>query len=93
VLVYDVQGNCVGSFGQPSDTPADNTQFDTIGGIAVDADGNVYVADSAAGRLLKFAPFVDTIMPLVQQDQPGDGIVIPQQNEATEEVTAEVPAG
>jgi sugar lactone lactonase YvrE len=67
VLVYDLTGNCVGSFGQPSDVPVDNTQFDTIGGLATDAEGNVYVSDSSAGRVLKFAPFVDTVMPAPNQ--------------------------
>ena len=66
VLVYDLQGNCVGSFGQPTDTPTDNTQFTTVGGIATDADGNVYVDDATAGRVLRFAPFVDEIMPAPQ---------------------------
>lgn len=91
VLVYDLQGNCVGSFGQPSDTPVDSTQFDTIGGIATDSDGNVYVADASAGRLLKFAPFIDTIMPLPQEDLSGE--VLPQQDAGLEEVTPEVPVG
>ncbi|MBE2268742.1 MAG: SMP-30/gluconolactonase/LRE family protein, partial [Anaerolinea sp.] len=59
VLVYDLDGNCLGSFGQPSDQLVDTSQFDTIGGIAVDAAGNVYVADAAAGRVLRFAPFID----------------------------------
>ena len=49
VLVYDLQGNCVGSFGQPSDTVTDNSQFKTVGGIATDAEGNVYVDDSGGG--------------------------------------------
>ncbi|MCC6805697.1 MAG: 6-bladed beta-propeller, partial [Anaerolineae bacterium] len=96
VLVYDLLGNCVGSFGQPSDTPVDSTQFDTIGGIAVDADGYVYVADSAAGRLLKFAPFVDTVVTMPQNDQSnqsgGCGIpLLPE--EATEEATSDAAAG
>ncbi len=83
VLVYDPQGNCVGSFGQPSDTPTDNTQFNTIGGIATDADGNVYVVDAAAGRILKFAPFVDTVM----ADSAGAPSIV-----TTPEVTSEVQA-
>ncbi|MBK9750526.1 MAG: TIGR03663 family protein [Chloroflexi bacterium] len=58
VLVYDTDGNCLGSFGQPSDAPTDNSQFDVIGGIAVDAEGRVYVTDASASRVLRFAPFV-----------------------------------
>ncbi len=107
VLVYDLQGNCVGSFGQPSDSPIANTEFDTTAGIAVDADGNVYVADSAAGRVLRFAPFVDTVMPL-PDDQSGGVLVVPQEDQseteivlppqdsdlsATEQVTPEAPVG
>jgi uncharacterized protein (TIGR03663 family) len=69
VLVYDGQGNCVGSFGQPSDTPTDNSQFNIAGGIAVDNEGNVYVSDVGAARVLKFAPFVDTVMPQGEQGE------------------------
>ncbi len=87
VLVYDLEGNCVGSFGQPSDHPTDNTQFNTIGGMTTDADGNVYVVDAGAGRVLKFAPFVDTIMP----SNPLSDII--QQGEGTQETTPEAPVG
>jgi DNA-binding beta-propeller fold protein YncE len=90
VLVYDGQGNCIGSFGQPSDTPANNSQFNTVGGIAVDAEGNVYVADSGAARVLKFAPFVDTIMP--QGEQSAAEELIQPLEETTQELTAE-PVG
>lgn len=84
VLVYDTAGNCVGSFGQPSDNPVDLSQFDTVGALTTDADGNVYVSDSAAGRVLKFAPFVD--QPVVV---PGDGQAIGADNVGAVEVTAE----
>ncbi|NDJ61832.1 MAG: hypothetical protein GYB67_11950 [Chloroflexi bacterium] len=60
VLVYDLLGNCIGAFGQPTDQPSDGSQFDTIGGITTDAAGNVYVVDNAAGRVLRFAPFVES---------------------------------
>jgi sugar lactone lactonase YvrE len=79
VLVYDTQGNCVGSFGQPSDQVTDNSQFNTVGGITVDAAGYVYVSDSTAGRVLRFAPFLET----------GATLPLP---EATGEVTAETSA-
>jgi sugar lactone lactonase YvrE len=61
VLVYDTQGNCVGSFGQPSTTASDTSQFQIVAGIAVDSAGNVYVADSGAGRVLRFAPFIEGV--------------------------------
>lgn len=57
VLVYDTQGNCVGSFGQPSDQPLDLSQINVVGGIAVADDGSVYVVDTGANRLLRFPPF------------------------------------
>lgn len=59
ILVFDTQGNCVGSFGQPADRAVDTSQFQTVGGIAVDSQGFVYVTDSEAGRILKFDPFVE----------------------------------
>jgi len=61
ILVYDTQGNCVGSFGQPTDRVGDLSQFQTVAGITVDAAGNVLVADSGAGRVLWFAPFVEGV--------------------------------
>jgi DNA-binding beta-propeller fold protein YncE len=57
VLVYDMQGNCVGSFGEPSDAPFNLNQFDVTSGVTVDNLGNVYVVDSGANRILQFPPF------------------------------------
>ena len=87
ILVYDLTGNCVGSFGQPSDTPSDNSQFDTIGGLATDVEGNVYVTDSAAGRVLKFAPFVDPGMLAPQQGDSADESQSDLLQEATPEIS------
>ena len=56
ILVYDAAGDCVGSFGESGDI-ASSGQLQDIGGIAVDADGYIYVSDSGAGSVLKFAPF------------------------------------
>jgi DNA-binding beta-propeller fold protein YncE len=57
VLVYDTAGNCLGAFGQFSvDNPGPG-QFAGIGGITVDDNGNVYVADIVTGRILRFNPF------------------------------------
>ncbi|MBL8164351.1 MAG: TIGR03663 family protein [Anaerolineae bacterium] len=80
VLVYDTTGNCVGSFGQLSREFPDLTQFSSVGGIRVDAAGNVYVSDAGSGRILRFAPFV----PLTVQ-QPVLPVI-----EATVEVTQEL---
>ncbi len=59
ILVYTTNGTCIGSFGQKGtpDQPLDSMSFVTIGGITLDADGVVYVADSTANRVLAFQPF------------------------------------
>ncbi len=57
ILVYNTAGDCLGSFGESGDS-ASAGQFQEIGGIAVDDAGFVYVSDSAAGKLLKFPPFL-----------------------------------
>lgn len=86
VLVYDINGNCVGSFGQSGDGAVmDNTQFQVASGIAVGDDGSVYVSDSGAGRVLKFAPFPVEIAAPVQQDAAATPELLP----VTAEVTAE----
>lgn len=59
VQVYDPQGNCMGSFGQPTDAARALNEFQTIGGITVGPDGLVYVTDNAAGRILQFPAFTD----------------------------------
>jgi uncharacterized protein (TIGR03663 family) len=90
VLVHDKDGNCVGSFGQ-SGTAGEaltNNQFVTVGGIALDGDGNVYVVDTTAGRVLRFAPFVlpeDAIRPGESADEGANGgeveLMIPMDEE------------
>jgi uncharacterized protein (TIGR03663 family) len=87
VLVYNGQGDCIGSFGQPSDAPVDGSQFNIIGGIAVDQEGYVYVADSGAARVLRFAPFVDTILP---PGQPNDVEATEQLGASDAQVTQEL---
>jgi predicted membrane-bound mannosyltransferase/DNA-binding beta-propeller fold protein YncE len=57
VLVYTIDGECVGSFGSLALTSAMSNQFGLASGIVVDADGFVYVSDAALGRILKFPPF------------------------------------
>ena len=81
VLVYDLQGNCIGSFGQPTDQAFDGSQFQVVSGITLDSAGNVYVADAAAGRVLRFAPFVDSFSG-ANSDPSG-------QNSAVEQIVAE----
>lgn len=68
VLVYDFNGRLLGSFGQPGqkDMPMNATQINMIGGIAIDADGQVFVSDAGAARILRFAPWDD--IAVFQQD-------------------------
>jgi uncharacterized protein (TIGR03663 family) len=83
ILVYDTQGNCVGSFGQPSERAGDLSQFQTVAGITVDSAGNVLVADSGAGRVLWFSPFMEGVAgaPVVPE------VILPE--DLTAEVTLE----
>jgi predicted membrane-bound mannosyltransferase/sugar lactone lactonase YvrE len=74
ILVYTSSGDCVGSFGQPAGTEPTMGQFGIASGLAVDADGFVYVADSRLGRVLKFEPFPYT-QPLVQPETSQDVLV------------------
>lgn len=96
VLVYDTNGNCLGSFGQPSDNITDNSQFDVIGGIALDAAGNVYVTDASAGRVLRFAPFLQEPVVLqapVEQGAEASVEVLPEMTlEVMPEVTEQTDA-
>lgn len=82
VLIYDTEGNCLGSFGQPIGDLSQGVQFNTVGGIAVDGQGNVYIADAGAGVVYRFArPY----------NQVQESIEIPGA-ESTEESTAETTA-
>ena len=57
VLVMDLNGNCLGSFGEPGgDNPA-GSRIGTVAGLAVDARGEVWLADAASGRILGFPGF------------------------------------
>jgi uncharacterized protein (TIGR03663 family) len=91
VLVYDTQGNCVGSFGQPSDTPVDLSQLDTVGGISVAPDGSVIVVDAGANRVLRFPAF--PVAPIAAEVPIGDGVVAVEaiEFEATEAVEGQLP--
>lgn len=61
ILVYTTGGECVGAFGRLNRESPNSSQFATIGGIDVDADGNVYVVDVATQRVMKFPPFPATV--------------------------------
>jgi sugar lactone lactonase YvrE len=93
VLVFDLQGNCVGSFGQPSDQAVDGSQFQVVGGITLDSQGNVYVADATAGRVLRFAPFLESAAAANGQSEQvivGEQIIA---QEVTPELTAPLDGG
>lgn len=83
VLVYDTQGNCVGSFGQPSTTATDNSMFQVVAGIALDDAGNVYVVDSGAGRVLRFTPFIEGVAGEVIEPLPPVEVIIEVTDEAS----------
>nr|MCU0511723.1 NHL repeat-containing protein [Anaerolineae bacterium] len=91
VLVFNTAGECLGSFGSPTAEAATDSSFTVVSGLALDDAGNVYVADAALNRVLKFTSFA---MPGILTDAgapagdggPGTG------PEATAEVTAEVTA-
>ena len=59
VLVYNMLGECQGSFGQAASggSASGRHEFLVAAGVAVDAEGQVYIADSRANRILQFDPF------------------------------------
>jgi hypothetical protein len=71
-------------------------QFTSIGGVTLDAAGNVYVADAGASRILKFAAFTALVPEgAAQPVQQGSLIettpdVISAVSEMTLEITPEV---
>jgi streptogramin lyase len=47
-------GGTVGVAGAAAGTPASDIAFESVAGLAVDADGNVYVSDADAGVIVRF---------------------------------------
>ncbi len=94
VLVYDTEGNCLGSFGQPApEGSIGNNQFRVAAGIALDEDGNVYVSDTDEGRIVKYAPFDPPPMPeqaASSDDVDADNVQVGITAELTVELTEEV---
>ncbi len=57
VLVFDTSGVPILSFGKlGSASNFTNSQFGALGGITVDKAGRLYLSDSGASRVLRFAP-------------------------------------
>ncbi len=56
VLVYNTNGDCIGSFGQAIGETG-LVQLGVLGGIAIDGDGNVYVTDLTFNQVMRFEPF------------------------------------
>ncbi|HEX2621379.1 MAG TPA: 6-bladed beta-propeller, partial [Phototrophicaceae bacterium] len=82
ILVLNLDGTCLGAFGRPNRDNPNAGEFSTLGGIAVDQSGNVYVVDTGTGRILRFDPF-----PL-DASQLANSVDIPLLPESSEEVVA-----
>jgi uncharacterized protein (TIGR03663 family) len=87
ILVLTTAGECVGSFGTLGGETPTTTEFMLASGVAVDAEGNIYVSDGALGRVLKFPPFPFTAPPAVGENANQNGVVDFSNNA---EVTAEI---
>lgn len=92
ILVYDLNGLLLGSFGQVGslEIPLGNTQFNVVGGVAISPNGDVYIVDAGAARLLRFSPWDEiAIAPAGNPIELGP-ITENVTEEATELVTEEV---
>lgn len=97
LIVYDFNGTLLGSFGQPGskEAPMNAAQINVVGGVAIDAQGRVFVADAGAGRILRFPPWDEiAVAPLLPQDEApaGDSAQESEQDLPALEVTP-TPAG
>jgi DNA-binding beta-propeller fold protein YncE len=91
ILVYNSGGTCVGSFGQLNRQAPGPGEFSSIGGVAVDAMGNLWVSDSAVNRVSMFPPFPVPVDGAAAPIAPVGVEVTPELFiEATLEVTPEV---
>jgi len=61
VLVFDTEGELLTQFGKPGREDGD---LDHPNGVAIDDDGNIYVADSNHGRIVAFTPEGDVLWTL-----------------------------
>ena len=97
VLIYNTAGECVSSFGQYNQQAPNRSQFATVGGIAVDDEGNVYVTDFASGRVLRFDPYEPPVSAevdsgqIVEDGMPADSAA-DEESEVTPELSPEVSA-
>ncbi|MCU0499557.1 MAG: SMP-30/gluconolactonase/LRE family protein [Anaerolineae bacterium] len=63
LVINPNNGECIGAFGRQNRENPTGAQFSALGGITLDAEGNVYVADVTTGRILQFPPFpVEEVM-------------------------------
>jgi len=90
VLVYNTAGDCLGSFGEYNSQPFDTSQINVVGGIAVDAEGFVYVSDAGTNtaRILKYTPFEPPVT-LQSESEPVDPLAERTEEELLPETTAE----
>jgi sugar lactone lactonase YvrE len=91
VLIYDTNGNCLGSFGQASRETVGPNTLNIVGGIAVDQQGFVYVSDVGTGRILRFDPYSGPVAETSGEHQveTTDDVQSPS-GESTSEVSPEV---
>jgi sugar lactone lactonase YvrE len=91
VLVLNMAGECLGAFGRGNREVVGPEDLIVVGGLDVDAEGNIYVVDSGTGRVLKFPPFPVTAADVPVFDvpvdlPPGQGIPLDLPPDTTEEV-------
>jgi predicted membrane-bound mannosyltransferase/DNA-binding beta-propeller fold protein YncE len=84
VLVYTLDGNCFGSFGQLGREGLQLNQFANSSGLAVDSNGSVFVGDAPSGRVLRFDAFPG--LPVM----PSGSVGLEQPLELPAEVTTEL---
>ncbi|HUN09950.1 MAG TPA: TIGR03663 family protein [Aggregatilineales bacterium] len=90
VLVYNSNGTCIGSFGQLNRETPGPGEFNSIGGIVVDAVGNVWISDAPTARLMLFSPF--TLPPDAAGSVPAAPVGVESTQELLPEVTPEATA-